>query len=1071
MRKALAAVAVLALAGASLGSAAPPAGKIRIEPRPGSPTTGDTTPRGGTHLLLQVGAFDPLREELELSRVVSARAAEPGYGIVQLQPGRLAAKEALEKLGVKLYGYLPDNAFQVRLDARSRALLAALPEVRWVGEYQPGYKIHPRFWKDAGDVTPEMSVYAFPGESVPLLAAEIAKRAPGAVEISRLEDPAAPRLRYSVPVSQRPAFLDLVASIAAVSWIEPYDVPQLHNNNALGPVQSNTASSIAANACTTCSIFGRNLTGTGQIVAVADSGCDSDMCFFRLDGTPASITDADSPVPPALGLTWPAKKVFAYWVQPGATAYDNNAVCTTSSTSFHGTHTSGTVVGDNFASPSTATAAGINTADGMAPNAKLLFQDVGHDTTGCLSGLNDSFSMFLQAKNGGARAHSNSYGSSTAGAYTGEEQNVDRFLFDNEEMTIFFSAGNDGSGAQTGGSPGNAKNIVTVGALGNGNSTTVAGFSSRGPTADGRIKPDIQAPGSSTVSAGGNTNHADGNCGTSSLSGTSMSCPTVAGASALLRQYFESGIYPTGTANAADAFSPGAALVKAVLLNGTRPLPDNSTFGNNNYGWGRVFLDNNLYFAGDPRRLRVWNVGNRDGLTTGQSATYTIDVPAGQELRVTLAWLDAEATLGSAVTLVNNLNLTVTGPGGTFLGNVFTGTGVSTTGGTADAKNTVEQVRFPAPTAGTYTITITGAAVPGNGRSYTNRQGFAVAASFGSGCATAVVAAPTGLGVTSNATMGADLTFTPAAASTLTQIYRAPGTCAAPAGAFQYIGGTATGAFTDGRAQGGLTYAYKVRGADLCSEGPVSTCVSITPTGRCDLVPDFAGLTSATLPGTQCRVALSWGSTAAACPSGGAVRYNVYRSTTPGFTPAPGDRIVTTSATAYNDDTVSPGSTYYYIVRAEDTSAGGTGPNGGNEEQNTKQLYATPLGANGAVGTFTDDGGDTQAKLTGQTPWRIVTNQAQAGGRSYHPGPAAGPYPGSTCAALVTPALELTTGSSLSYWARYNLEYQWDGVVVEISTNGGASWADLPPAGGYPSTLAQTQTPPINACGYPSSQG
>jgi hypothetical protein len=56
--------------------------------------------------------------------VVSAQAAEPGYGIVQLQPGKVA-REALEA-GRELYGYLPDNAFQVRLDA-PRALLAALP--------------------------------------------------------------------------------------------------------------------------------------------------------------------------------------------------------------------------------------------------------------------------------------------------------------------------------------------------------------------------------------------------------------------------------------------------------------------------------------------------------------------------------------------------------------------------------------------------------------------------------------------------------------------------------------------------------------------------------------------------------------------------------------------------------------------------------------------------------------------------------------------------------------------------------------------------------------------------------
>jgi hypothetical protein len=51
------------------------------------------------------------------------------------------------------------------------------------------------------------------------------------------------------------------------------------------------------------------------------------------------------------------------------------------------------------------------------------------------------------------------------------------------------------------------------------------------------------------------------------------------------------------------------------------------------------------------------------------------------------------------------------------------------------------------------------------------------------------------------------------------------------------------------------------------------------------------------------------------------------------------------------------------------------------------------------------------------------------------------------------------------------MEFQWDGVVVEISTNGGSSWNDLPPAGGYPSDFAQTGNPPINACGYDATHG
>jgi hypothetical protein len=42
---------------------------------------------------------------------------------------------------------------------------------------------------------------------------------------------------------------------------------------------------------------------------------------------------------------------------------------------------------------------------------------------------------------------------------------------------------------------------------------------------------------------------------------------------------------------------------------------------------------------------------------------------------------------------------------------------------------------------------------------------------------------------------------------------------------------------------------------------------------------------------------------------------------------------------------------------------------------------------------------------------------------------------------------------------------------MEISTDGGSTWADLPPDGGYPSTFAQTEDPPINACGFAAAHG
>lgn len=1052
-----------------------------FKPQPAGPDELAQVPREGTHLLLVGAAFDPTVQEPDFSLVGLPSSVDGAYGIVQLRAGQLAAKEELASAGVVFVGYLPDNAFTFRVTPEATALIVGHPAVRWVGPYKTGYKVHPDLWPGAPVDTTEITLRVFPGVPVETVEREMAASFPAAARL-QISDERSGNLRYGVASAE--SRLELVTSAAAISgvaFVEPYRRPQLNNNDAIGPVQSNAASVIAANACTSCGIFNHNITGAGQIAAVADSGNDSDMCFFRYDATAGSITDSQSPVPPGIGTIDLTKKVAAYYVQPGSTSYDSNSTCPGGSPiSFHGTHTSATVVGDNFANLSTPTFAGINTGDGMAPNAKLVFQDVGNDTTGCLSGLDDPFSMYLQAVNAGARVHSNSYGSANGGEYTGDDATVDRFLFGHEEMAIFFSAGNSGSGANTTGSPGNAKNVVTVGALGHGNSTTVAGFSSRGPTDDGRKKPDIMAPGSATISASGDASHVTNNCSTKSLSGTSMSCPTTAGAAALLREYFEDGYYPTGSASGADSLRPRAALVKAALLNGTLPIAGtgiNTIFGNNTYGWGRVFLDNNLFFTGDGRELRVWNVPNTDGLQTGSSHTYSINVAAGQEFRATLVWMDPEPSPGAAVALVNNLNLTVADGTNTYLGNVMTGL-VSTTGGSADVLNNVEQVRLTAPLAATHTITISAPAVPGTGTPYTNRQGYALVVSYAA-CSTAVAAAPTALAVVDNPPMGTSLSWTPAASSAVSQVYRALGTCAgAAAGDFQYIGSTAGSSFVDGRAQGGFTYAYKVRGADGCGEGPASSCVEITPAGTCDLVPNFAGLGSATAgfpDGISCRVRLAWTAGTSSCPAGPTVRYDIYRSTTPNFTPGPANLLTTvTGVTTYDDQGagVVNDTTYHYVVRAEDSTAAGSGPNGGNQEPNNLQIFATPLGAPGAPGTLSDGAGDGHAYGSPEPPWRLVTAQAHAGTFSYHPGfdGTTTKYAPNVCAALVTPRLSLAAGSVLSYWVSYNVEDQWDGVVVEISTDGGGSWANLAPTTppGYPNTLAQTQG---NACNYPASQG
>ncbi|MBL8111242.1 MAG: S8 family serine peptidase, partial [Acidobacteria bacterium] len=717
VRSALFAIALLVCP----ASFAAPVPRAKVLPVPPTRERLATTPRDGTRLLLAGAVYDPLREELDFAPWGFAPLAGDDLGVVQLRKDAAVSADTLAAKGLPVLGYVPDSAFLVRLTPEVRKALDAWPAVRWYGPLVPGLRVSPGLWAGPRSEAGELEIQLV-RDAAPSAPSDLSRRlrGTGALETSRLAGPGFARLRFAVPASALDAFVRLASVQPEVLFIDVRRRFELHNNDSLGPLQSGVASAVSNGTCATCGLFSRGLFGTGQIVAVADSGNDSDMCFFRSWNGTVAVTAASAPLLPAPGPLFPTRKVVGYFVQPGATAYDNNAICSFSATGFHGTHVSATAVGDDLARPSSPAAPGIDTGDGMAPQAQLLFQDIGNDTTGCLSGLGDIAGTLEQARLAGARVHSNSWGARAFGIYTGDDQVVDAFLFDHDEMAVFFSAGNSGPNPTTLASPGIAKNVVTVGSLGHGASTTVSTFSSRGPAADGRIKPDLVAPGEDIVSAAGSATQGDLNCATKTLSGTSMSCPAVAGAAALVRQYLAAGFHPTGTATPADALLASGPLVKAILMNGAAPV---GSFGSGDTGWGRPNLDANLYFPGDARSLRLFAVANADGLTTGEARTYTITIPPGaQELRATLVWFDAEGSPGAAVALVNDLDLTVSDGLSTFRGNVLDGSGASQPGGVADVRNTVEQVRLPAPAAGAATITVTASSVPGNGRSNTARQ-------------------------------------------------------------------------------------------------------------------------------------------------------------------------------------------------------------------------------------------------------------------------------------------------------------------------------------------------------------
>ncbi|MGD8433941.1 MAG: S8 family serine peptidase, partial [Syntrophobacterales bacterium] len=204
--------------------------------------------------------------------------------------------------------------------------------------------------------------------------------------------------------------------------------------------------------------------------------------------------------------------------------------------------------------------------------------------------------------------------------------------------------------------------------------TGMAAFSSRGPCLDGRIKPDIVAPGTNIVStkssATGSTLWGQGPDLAGSQytfsGGTSMSTPLVAGAAALVRQFYTDveGLIPPNP--------PSAALIKATLLNGafdmspgqygtgsTREIPTPPR-PNNVEGWGRVDLETSI-FPTAPKTLRYADVTT--SLNTGESRIYEFDVnDAGVPLKATLVWTDYPGSTVAAGGLVNDLDLILIDP-------------------------------------------------------------------------------------------------------------------------------------------------------------------------------------------------------------------------------------------------------------------------------------------------------------------------------------------------------------------------------------------------------------------------
>jgi len=260
-----------------------------------------------------------------------------------------------------------------------------------------------------------------------------------------------------------------------------------------------------------------------------------------------------------------------------------------------------------------------------------------------------------------------------------------------------------------------AKNVISVGAIEDG-TDAMSSFSNWGPTDDGRIKPDLVAPGVNIESCDDDANDGapgDINDQYTFMSGTSMAAPAVAGSAALIIEQY------TQTFGA----NPLPSTIKALLVNEAVDLTDNPhTVGDDGlvgpdfiYGWGRIDV------LASINRVRNEQV-TEGSLDSGDPPdTYPLYVQTGTfTLTVTIAWDDEAATDAAADKLVNDLDLVLVDPTGVITypwtldhNNPNT---PATTG--VDSLNNVEQVQVDNPTPGVWQVGVSPTLVPDGPQDY-----------------------------------------------------------------------------------------------------------------------------------------------------------------------------------------------------------------------------------------------------------------------------------------------------------------------------------------------------------------
>lgn len=680
---------------------------------------------------LRAGTFDPLGDSALVAQANRRLTTpQPALRLIQFpEPIQDEWYTAMVDAGVDVVAYVPDYAYLVWASEQNIQQVQAATSVRWAGTYEADFALHPALASASTDeqskpVDVLVQVYNTAGTAATVKT--ILAEAPAVVRPpSRLLGYTTVGVRLS---SDRLTWLAAQPGVVNVEPVPRYEL--------LDEAQSQI---VAGNVISD----GSRPTGPGYLAWLTGPvGLPTTPAAYPIvDVTDDGIDDGTATP------QHPDFYEFGDTANPDRLVYNYNwtSDAQADGEAGHGNLNAAIVAGYNDRTNSTyEDTSGYNYGLGINPFGRIagskVFRNTANGGNFDLGGATytDLISTTYALD---ARISSNSWGcTSCGGSYLINDQTYDALVRDaqpgsgtNEAMHILFAAGNQGPNSTTTGSPANAKNVITVGAsenyrpvdtdgcgigpVGANDSNDIASFSSRGPTDDGRIKPDIVAPGTHIIGAASQDADYDGSgvCGPKYYpsgqtlytwsSGTSHSTPAAAGAASLLYRYYQDH-YGAGA-------PPSPAMLKAYMINSARyldGLSSGDTLPSPTQGYGAVNLKPAFNNAS---RLMIdqSHVFTRTGgsfLVQGQIDSST------KPFRVTLAWTDAPGTPSASAYYVNNLDLEVTVAGQTYRGNVFSGA-TSTTGGTYDAKNNVESVFLPANLSGAFKVEVTAANIAGDG--------------------------------------------------------------------------------------------------------------------------------------------------------------------------------------------------------------------------------------------------------------------------------------------------------------------------------------------------------------------